>query len=425
MTAFVVDDRSSRQFVVLRLILTSGERFPCLVDSTTWIPVRVATRWATRFRRLRTQSSTLADNLRILGRLYTWAWSVGGFDLDDYLTGGQLLTVRQIESLAAYLQNYEASSRSSKNTQSSDNSISLFIDPGTYDHQLAVIEEFLKWALYSEHRGGIGQLSLEQLFAERCWLEEIFESLCIGARPSQPLEPLEDNDILAIRTAIGPIRGANSNNWDFPERIFSKHTRLRNWLMFETALQLGIRRGELLKLKLDSIPRGSDDAIVVKRNADDLRDSRVREPAVKTAERAIPASRDLLLAFRTYLTMPPPIGRVRGTSPYLFTTKWGDPLSLDMADDIVQAIGKYSMISPLSWHRFRHTWAEKMAEELYSEPNGMEQLAYLGGWTNIASSGRYIERTKRHHGENFLRDRQKTLYSERDENGIDSPKRVY
>lgn len=269
MTASVVDGRSSRQFVVLRLILNSGERLPCLVDSKTWLPVRVATRWAVRFRRLRTQSSTLADNLRILGRLYTWAWSVGEFDLDDYLTEGQLLTVRHIESLAAYLQNYEVSSSSSKKVLSDDNCILLFIDPGTYDHQLAVIEEFLKWTLYSEHRGGIGQLSLEQLFAERCWLEEIFESLCIGARPSLPLEPLEDKEILAIRTAIGPIREANSNNWKFSEGIFSKHTRLRNWLMFETALQLGLRRGELLKLKLDSIPRGNDDAIVVKRNADD------------------------------------------------------------------------------------------------------------------------------------------------------------
>ena len=44
-------------FSVLRIVLDTGERLPCLVNSQTWIPVRVATRWAVRHRRLRTQSS--------------------------------------------------------------------------------------------------------------------------------------------------------------------------------------------------------------------------------------------------------------------------------------------------------------------------------------------------------------------------------
>ena len=135
------------------------------------------------------------------------------------------------------------------------------------------------------------------------------------------------------------------------------------------------------------------------------------EPTVKTAERAIPAPRELLLAFRTYLTMPPPIGRVRGKSLYVFASREGDPLSLDRTDDIIQAIGRYSGVSSLSWHRFRHTWAEKMADKLYGEPNGMEQLAYLGGWTNLGSPDRYIQRAKRRYAEDHLRSYQNTLYS--------------
>jgi len=39
-----------------------------------------------RYRRYHTQSSTLAGDLRILGSLYTWARTSGGFDLDEYLT---------------------------------------------------------------------------------------------------------------------------------------------------------------------------------------------------------------------------------------------------------------------------------------------------------------------------------------------------
>ena len=54
-------------FCALRLVLDTGERLPCLVDRETWLPVRLATRWAMRYRRYLQQSSTLADNLRILG----------------------------------------------------------------------------------------------------------------------------------------------------------------------------------------------------------------------------------------------------------------------------------------------------------------------------------------------------------------------
>jgi len=47
-------------FTVLNVVLDSGERLPCLVETATWIPARVATRWAVRYRRYRVQSSTLA-----------------------------------------------------------------------------------------------------------------------------------------------------------------------------------------------------------------------------------------------------------------------------------------------------------------------------------------------------------------------------
>jgi hypothetical protein len=90
-------------FCVLRLVLDTGERLPCLVDRETWLPARLATRWAMRYRRYRRQSSTLADNLRILASLCAWARTSGGFDLDDYLTQGKTLTPRQIEAFASTL----------------------------------------------------------------------------------------------------------------------------------------------------------------------------------------------------------------------------------------------------------------------------------------------------------------------------------
>ena len=182
--------------------------------------------------------------------------------------------------------------------------------------------------------------------------------------------------------------------------------------MFEVALELGIRRGELLKLRLDSLPRAADDGIRILRRPDDPHDSRAKEPAVKTAERVIPASRELLRAVQVYLTSPPPVGRVSGKSPYLFVTRSGSPVSIDTADDIIVAIGRLSGVTPLSWHRLRHSWAERMAELFAEQPNGMDRLVYLGGWTNPLSARRYIQRSLAKQAKEALRGYHRKLYEE-------------
>ncbi len=384
-----------KTFSVLHIVLDSGERLPCLVDATSWIPARVALRWAMRYRRYRVQSSTLASNLRVLGKLYRWTQEAAGFDLDDHLTEGCTLQNREIESLAR-------SFRSAGGVQE--------LDTGTFDQHLAIVEDFLKWSLDSENRGGRRSIDLVQLAQERSRIGLILHSLRAGARATDRIEPLEEAEIRAIRNSIGPRRDAQGA-LSFPE-VFSPHTRLRNWLMFEVALELGIRRGELLKLRLDSLPRGADDGIRVLRRPDDPHDSRSKEPAVKTAERVIPASSNLLAAIRAYLTYPRPMGRVSGKSPYLFVARSGSPVSMDTADDVIAAIGGHSGVSPLSWHRLRHTWAERMAEAFADQPNGMDRLVYLGGWTNPQSATRYIQRALASQAKDAVRGYHRKLYGE-------------
>ena len=386
---------TGKTFSVLHIVLDTGERLPCLVDAASWIPARVALRWAMRYRRYRVQSSTLAANLRVLGKVYRWTQEAAGFDLDDRLTGGRTLQNREIESLA----------RSFRGNTSAQE-----LDTGAFDQHLAIVEDFLKWSLDSENRGGCRSLDLAQLAQERNRIELILRSLRSGAHASDRIEPLEEAEIRAIRNSIGPRRDAQGI-LSFPE-VFSAHTRLRNWLMFEMALELGIRRGELLKLRLDSLPRGSDDGIRVLRRPDDPHDSRSKEPAVKTAERVIPASRNLLTAIRAYLTYPRPLGRISGRSPYLFVARSGSPVSMDTADDVIAAIGKHSGVSPLSWHRLRHTWAERMAEAFARQPNGMDRLVYLGGWTNPHSATRYIQRALARQAKEAVRSYHRKLYGE-------------
>ena len=62
-----------RRFRVLALTLDTGELLPTLVDASSWIPVRVATRWVVRRRRWQSMPSTLTNDLRSIGLLYTWS----------------------------------------------------------------------------------------------------------------------------------------------------------------------------------------------------------------------------------------------------------------------------------------------------------------------------------------------------------------
>lgn len=404
MQAAKVDTRQNQSrpsLIVLTVVLESGERLPCLVNRVTWIPVRVAMRWSVRYRRYRVQSSTLESNLRTIGRIYEWAESVAGFDLDDYLTNGHTLSSRHIESMALYFR-----------TRGEIADAIVAADPSVLDHHLSVAENFLKWALDSDNRGGVRGLSLEELSTERAQIEQLFRSLRIGGKPSQRIQPLSESEVEALRRVLAPKEERTADTWMFPKGVFRRHAQLRNWLMVETALELGLRRGELLKLRLDSLPRGSDDGLRVLRLPDDPHDSRQREPAVKTAERVIPVSRSLLSLFRAYLTSSPPVGRPSGKTPYLFVTRAGMPLSIKASDDIMRAIGRHSAVAPLSWHRLRHTWAERMAEVLADQPNGMDKLIYLGGWTNPQSPRRYIQNAIARQAGEALRNYHKHLYAE-------------
>lgn len=388
---------SSPEFCLVHLVLDTGERLPCLVHRQTWLPVRLATRWAVRYRRYRVQASTLASNLRVLSQVYQWAWCMAGLDLDDHFTNGQLLSGQQLESLSACLR---------ENATGGDGGA---IVPNTYNYYLSVTEEFLKWCLYPANRGGNTTLSLEELTAERERLTLFFRSMRLRPGLGKRIQPLTNEEITRIRETIRPRRN-QAGEWINPPGIFSLQTVLRNWLMFETAYELGLRRGELLKLRLDCLPRGRDESILVQRFPDDPHDTRTREPAVKTAPRKIPASRPLLQAIRQYITTPPPVGRVQGETPYLFVTHDGGPVAIDTAQDIIRAIGKHSGIQPLSWHRLRHTWAERMADLLLDQPNGMDVLLYLGGWRSPMSAQRYIQDALTRRSAELLQQYQAGLY---------------
>jgi integrase len=178
--------------------------------------------------------------------------------------------------------------------------------------------------------------------------------------------------------------------------------------------QCGHRRGELLKTRLDDIPRSTDAGLKVMRRPHDLADSRRYKPRVKTVERILPISHEVRIGLRAYLAAHPPFGRPSGRSPYLFVSGLGAPLSISAADGIVKVIARHTQIHDLSWHSFRHTWAEALADDLlnqYPQDQAFQIIRDLGGWKpGSAVPMHYIQNALRKRGIDFLRERNSILY---------------
>jgi integrase len=411
---------STKRFQVVETSFDTGERLPMLVDAETWLPARVATRWAVRYRRWHVASNTLAANLRVLKLVYEWA-AEAGIDLDDRLLRVGRLEPRAIESLVAYL-------RSRRKVVD----LSGVVDSGTLDRDIAVIHDFFTWAMDPANRGidpsaQATLASLTDIAAARSHLKYLLDSFKTGAPPSRRRSPLAVEDTARIRRLVGPDRARNGSLHQplvFGKSPWSESTRLRNWLMYAIAEQCGLRVGEILKLTLEDVQALSPGApwvLKVVRRPDDPLDARRHPPSVKTSERVIEQSPEIRVAMRAYLTARPPTGRVAGKTPYLFVTESGSPLSYMAAYRALRVAGRHAGIPNLSWHQLRHTWAEALADELLSAAevgaeNGsnlqvIEKLRYLGGWSSTSSTPfHYIKDALAKAANRFLRERNERLY---------------
>lgn len=389
--------REDSDLSILPLVLPTGERLPCLVYRATWLPVKLATRWLVCHRRQRVQSATLRANLYAVRRLYLWAAQQLETPLETLLLNGESLTTRQLEAFVFHLRSPSQAGKS------------RVVSPNSVNKTLYAVEDFLLWA-WDQARPWQPHAQQDAGYTQRLQLVAVLGSLRDRGTAPRRHEPLSEAEIHSIRMTLAPQSQAGGR-LVFPDTFFASNA-LRNWLMVEMALELGLRIGELLKLRLDSLPRGPQRLLLVRRHPDDPHDTRRHEPAVKTAERGLPLSLPLQSALRAYVTRQPPQGRLAGRSPYLFVTDEGDPLSRGRASDILEVVSQRSGVTPLSWHRLRHSWAERMASQMLEVPNGLDQLMYLGGWTQPQSPQRYIQHALAAQAQAYLRSWQQQLYEE-------------
>lgn len=89
---------------------------------------------------------------------------------------------------------------------------------------------------------------------------------------------------------------------DHPDNPFrDPRIRLRNAILFNLLRDTGIRRGELLSLRVGDVDVGHEPIVWVRRNHDDVADPHCNQPVAKTKERPLPIPLELATLIQDYI----------------------------------------------------------------------------------------------------------------------------
>jgi len=272
------------------------------------------------------------------------------------------------------------------------------LDPNTVAIRIHYIRDYLKWRAdghmlkLGRNRAGTGlsDLKINSEIVFRSLDEHIPSSH--GRNDAEQRQGMSESDLAKLIEIIQP---------DSPENPWKgEHAKERNALIIRWFLTLGIRRGELLGVRVSDTDFQTNEVLIARR-ADDPDDPRANEPNTKTRDRLLSMDEDLAVLTRRYVTGVR--RRIEGARkhPFLFVSNGtGKPLSLSGVNKIFVVLRKKcpSLPDDLYPHIFRHTWNDRFSDVMdtrkVSEETEKKMRAKLMGWSE--TSGTAAMYTRRH-----------------------------
>ena len=362
-----------QKFICYTSMFSTGERFPVLLHVDSYQPAILATRYIIDQRRENKQLGTLLRDIRVLKWFYEWCYS-NNIELENILQKGGNLSVGEITRFCRYLRAGRNNTVIGSTGEIKHVSI---LSPTSFNSYISVVENFLIWSSYEYMHGFVSDEIKETVEISKERIQKIFRSNRIGGRNPENRYGLSKEEIIKIRKAITPKAKLNP---------YKQAVQFRNYVIIELFLATGIRRGELLKLKLNDLPQGPKTTLSIEKISDDPLDSRRIEPQVKTRGREIPIPKVLAKDLWTYVQKY----RKRGNHRYLFTShRKGVPLDLGAINWIFEILVKRSfpeLKGRLHPHILRHTFNDQLLEKAIELKWGDEQRRkvqiYLNGWSD-------------------------------------------
>jgi integrase len=389
-----------------------GERFPMLIRRSNGIPLFYPTVYSISMRRSSgIASATIARDQRAIMHLYAWAESED-IDLEGRFAKCEFLSLQEIDNLTEASWHYYKDLSdgpayavvNKPRTSKKRTSLKLHpkkakkppkrVESATAGVRLLYIRDYLDWLAFV-YLKGISRRSKDysNLDASRHQMRQAIEARIPKIRSRNSLGKREGLDHETEAILIQAIAPQSSRNPWRDESI-----RYRNQLLIIMMLDLGIRRGEALGIRIEDIDFQKNQ-LLVRRAPDDKKDPRTYQPNAKTRDRYLSVRDNLAQLLHEYIVtyrLKAPTARKQS---FLFVSAKGDPLSLasvtkifgTLRDSIPQLPGNFSS------HVLRHTWNDRFSEMMdkknVPEPDEHKMRSYLMGWSE--TSGTAATYTKR------------------------------
>src|SRR5581483_1273891 len=392
------------------MVFQSGERFPLLLDRDSGVPLFVPTVSAvTEIRGRNRATATIEQALRAVMALHVFL-DARGIDLPVRLREGRLFELGEIEELVRHCRlpvgALEIDIATALVPASKPISLEKLrmrpsapkreVHPATAAVRLGYIRDYLRWLatqrlLQMKHGDPVYSALLSQMELVLRTLKE--RAPGSGHRSgTKHRKGLSPEALAWLERVIDPAFAGNP--WT------GAHARERNALMVRWLLSLGLRRGELLGIRIPDINFQANEVFIARR-ADDPADPRKYQPNTKTNARLLPLDDALALDTRRYILGARRNFEAARRHDFLFVASGtGAPLTLVAINKIFACLRKKCPELPeeLSPHVLRHTWNDRFSEIMdrhrVSEETEKKVRSRLMGWSETSDTA--VTYTRRH-----------------------------
>lgn len=382
-------------------VTRNGERIPLLVDAVG-CPVLTATVYVFSELRARGRAvNTIDATLRSI-LLFSLFLDIYEIDLQERLRAGQLLTLREIDALVqicrlpvdqvrAFTKPIASSNVRLLPRARSQRSSPTAVRSAFCATRLRSIRDYVEWLAVSGFGTG-SHYSASMAATVQAFTKALNSRMPVShSRLRSEREGLDRSEVDELLRIVDPA--ARDNPWT------DKHTRVRNELIIWLLVYLGVRRGELLGVRVSDLNFRNETA-TIHRRADDQDDPRLYQPNAKTQARELPMSSALAQRTREYvISFRNGVEGARKHDFLFVATDTGRPLSINGFAKIFYALKEHPLLpQKLFAHLLRHTWNDRLSEQLdeNATPEEAERKlrSYLMGWSE--TSGTASTYTRRH-----------------------------
>lgn len=359
--------RSTYSYRIKTIKTLKGERIPVLVVRDTGLPSWYPNLYSIKIIRNKNRSSnTMEAGLRALMGLHSFL-DAEDINIDDRLDVGKLLTMQEVSMLTEYLRESRRIDKAAKIVNFDRRGKKYRykeVSNETFNTRLALIADYIGWRCeikVDQHlRNGLSAIADKLMGISKSVVQRIL-SYRVSIRSYNTInerEGLSENAKKDIASVIDPKSG--SNPWK------SASIKDRNYLIYLMPEKIGIRRGELLNIRISDI-NFKDKTLMVPRRADAIDDPRVNQPKAKTRDRMLPLTDDVIAYIHNYIVFIRSKIKHTQSHDYLFVSHaTGMPLSMAAVNKIFRQIS-YASNQLVSPHVLRHTWNDNFSKKIDSE----------------------------------------------------------